>query len=85
MQSMKTIRRVPRDKSKTTRTTKRHDFRECRSEVRWLITWQASTDTLAKMQRVKEEIAFDVELINDLTNDSTYLWLTSEQMGFPLR
>jgi len=41
VQSMQTSRRVPRDKSKTTATTKRHDFRECRYEVCWLITWQA--------------------------------------------
>ena len=33
------------------------------------------------MERVKEAIAFNAELVDE----STWLWLTSEQMGFPLR
>ena len=33
------------------------------------------------MERVRETIAFNVEL----ADESTWLWLTSEQMGFPLR
>ena len=31
------------------------------------------------MKRVREAIAFNAEL----ANESTWLWLTSEQMGFP--
>jgi len=38
-------------------------------------------DTIMMMERVKEAIAFNVEL----ADESTWLWLTSEQMGFPLR
>jgi len=33
------------------------------------------------MKRVREAIAFNEEL----ADESTWLWLTSEQMGFPLR
>ena len=33
------------------------------------------------MERVGEAIAFNAEL----ADESTWLWLTSEQMGFPLR
>ena len=33
------------------------------------------------MERVREAIAFNAEL----ADESTWLWLTSEQMGFPLR
>jgi len=33
------------------------------------------------MERVREAIAFDTEL----ADESTWLWLTSEQMGFPLK
>jgi len=39
------------------------------------------SDTIVTMERVKETIAFNAEL----TDKSTWLWLTSEQMGFPLR
>jgi len=38
-------------------------------------------DTIVTMERVIEAIAFNVELVDE----STWLWLTSEQMGFPLR
>jgi len=38
-------------------------------------------DTIVTMARVREVIAFNAEL----ANESTCLWLTSEQMGFPLR
>jgi len=38
-------------------------------------------DTIVTMERVLEEIAFNAEL----ADESTWLWLTSEQMGFPLR
>jgi len=38
-------------------------------------------DTIVTMERVKEAITFNVEL----TDEPTWLWLTSEQMGFPLR
>jgi len=38
-------------------------------------------DTIATMKRVREAIAFNAELADKLT----WLWLTSEQIGFPLR
>jgi len=38
-------------------------------------------DTIVKMERVREAIAFNAEL----ADESTWLWLTSEQTGFPLR
>jgi len=38
-------------------------------------------DTIVTMERVREAIAFNAEL----ADESTWLWLTSEQMGFPFR
>jgi len=38
-------------------------------------------DTIVTMERVREAIAFNAEL----ADEPTWLWLTSEQMGFPLR
>jgi len=38
-------------------------------------------DTSVTMERVREAIAFSVALVDE----STWLWLRSEQMGFPLR
>ena len=38
-------------------------------------------DTIVTTKRVRETTAFSAELVDD----STWLWLTSEQMGFPLR
>jgi len=38
-------------------------------------------DTIVTMERVRETIASNAEL----ADESTWLWLTSEQMGFPLR
>jgi len=38
-------------------------------------------DTIVTMMRVREVTAFNAEL----ADESTWLWLTSEQMGFPLR
>jgi len=38
-------------------------------------------DTIMTMERVREAIAVNVEL----SDESTWLWFTSEQMGFPLR
>jgi len=38
-------------------------------------------DTVVTMERVREVIPFNVEL----ADESRWLWLTSEQMGFPLR
>jgi len=38
-------------------------------------------DTIVTMERVREAITFNAEL----ADESTWLWLTSEQMGFPLR
>ena len=38
-------------------------------------------DTIVTMKRVREAIAFKAELVDE----SKWLWLTSEQMGFPMR
>ena len=38
-------------------------------------------DTIVTIERVRQAIAFNAEL----ADESTWLWLTSEQMGFPLR
>jgi len=38
-------------------------------------------DTIVTIERVREAIAFNAEL----ADESTWLWLTSEQTGFPLR
>ena len=38
-------------------------------------------DTIVTMERIRDAIAFNAEL----ADESTWLWLTSEQMGFPLR
>jgi len=38
-------------------------------------------DTIVTMERVREATIFSAELVDD----STWLWLTSEQMVFPLR
>jgi len=38
-------------------------------------------DTTVTMDRVSKAIAFNVEL----ADESTWLWLTLEQMGFPLK
>ena len=38
-------------------------------------------DTIVTMERVREAIAYNAEL----AFESTWLWLTSEQMGFPFR
>jgi len=38
-------------------------------------------DTIVTMERVREAIAFNAEF----ADESSWLWLTSEQMGFPLR
>ena len=41
---------------------------------------QGGGDTIVTMERVREAIAFNVEL----ADESIWLWLTSKQMGFPL-
>ena len=38
-------------------------------------------DTIVTMKRVREAIAFKAELVDE----SKWLWLTSEQMGFSMR
>jgi len=38
-------------------------------------------DTIVTMEKIREAIASNAEL----ADESTWLWLTSEQMGFPLR
>jgi len=42
-----------------------------------------SGDTIVTMERVREAIAFKFNV--ELADESTWLWPTSEQMGFPLR
>jgi len=38
-------------------------------------------DIIVTMERVREAIAFNAEL----ADESSWVWLTSEKMGFPLR
>jgi len=38
-------------------------------------------DTIVTMERVREAVAFNVEL----ADESIWLWLISEKLGFPLR
>ena len=38
-------------------------------------------DNVMTMERLREAITFNAELVDE----STWLWLTLEQMGFPLR
>jgi len=38
-------------------------------------------DTIVTMEKIRKAIAFNAEL----ADESTWLWLTSQQMGFPLR
>ena len=45
----------------------------------------AGGDTVVTMERVREAIAFNLELVDKSTWLWANLWLTSEQMGFPLR
>ena len=75
--------REPNDESKPTAAIDRHDFHQCRPEVCWQITTddKQGGDTIVTMERIREAIAFNAEL----ADESTWLWLTSEQMGFPLR
>jgi len=73
-------RRDPSNESKTTAATDRHDFHPDPRYAGRLDKKQGS-DTIVKMERVREVIAFNVEL----ADESTWLWLMSEQMGFPLR
>jgi len=67
------------DESKTIAATDRHDFHQCRSAGR--LDDKQGGDTIVTMERVREAIAFNAEL----ADESTWLLLTSEQMGFPLR
>jgi len=73
---------VPKDTSKTTTATERHDFYQF-VDPRYIVRLdhKQGGDTVMTMERVKEAIAFNVEL----ADKSTWLLLTSEQMGFPLR
>ena len=74
-----------KDGSKHTAATDRHGFHQCRSEVCWQIRRQLDDkqggDIIVMMEGVRDAIAFNAEL----ADESTWLWLTSEQMGFPLR
>ena len=72
-------RREPNDESKTIAATDRHDFHQCRSAGR--LDDKQGGDTIVTMESVREAINFNAEL----KDKSRWLWLTSEQMGFPLR
>jgi len=82
-------RREPNETSNPTAAIDRHDFFQCRPEVCWQIRRPArwrhhdkqGGDTIVTVERVRDAIAFNAEL----ADESTWLWLTSEQMGFPLR
>ena len=78
-------RREPNDESKPTAAIDRHDFHQCIPEPHARYAGRSDDkqggDTIVTMERVIEAIAFNVELVDE----STWLWLTSEQMGFPLR
>ena len=75
-------RRDPNDESKTTAATDRHEF-FTNADLRYAgrLDDKRGGDTVVTMERVREAIAFNAEL----ADESTWLWLTSEQMGFPLR
>jgi len=74
-------RREPNDESKTTAAIDWHGFHQCRPEVCGRLDDKQGGDTIVTMERVREAIAFNAEL----ADESTWLWLTSEQVGFPLR
>ena len=74
-------RRDPNDESKTAVATDRHDFHQCRSGYAGRFDDKQGGDTIVTMERVREAITFNVEL----ADESTWLWLTLEQIGFPLR
>ena len=78
-------RREPSDESKTTAAIDRHDFHQCRviADPRYAgrLDDKQGGDTIVTMERVREAIAFYAEL----ADESTWLWLTSEQMGFSFR
>jgi len=74
-------KREPNDKSKTIAAINRHDFHQCRPEVCWQIRLQTRRRHYCDDGGVREAITFNAEL----ADESTWLWLTSEPMGFPLR
>jgi len=76
-------RREPNDKSKHTAAIDRHVFTNAdpRYDGRLDDKPEQGGDTIVTMERVGEVITFNAEL----ADESTWLWLTSEQMGFPLR
>jgi len=45
------------------------------------LDYKQDGDTVVTMEKVREEITFNMELNDELKR----LWLTSEQMGIPLR
>ena len=72
-------RKEPNDESKPTAAIDWHDFHQCRPEYAGRLDDKQGDDTIVTMERVREAIAFNAEL----ADESTWLWLTSEQMGFP--
>ena len=73
-------RREPNDESNPTASFDRHDFHQYRPKVCCRLGDKQSGDTIVTMERITEAIAFNAEL----ADESTWLWLTSEQIGFPL-
>jgi len=58
-----------------------HNFHQCRPEVCWQIRQQARWQHYCD----DRESSKSNRLHTELADESTWLWLTSEQMGFPLR
>jgi len=74
-------RREPNDESNPTASFDRHDFHQYRPKVCCRLGDKQGGDTIVTMETITKAIAFNAELVDE----STWLWLTSEQMGFPLR
>jgi len=74
-------RRNPNDETKTTAATDWHHFTIADPRYAGRLDDKQGGDTIVTIERVREAIAFNAEL----ADESTWLWRTSEQMGFPLR
>jgi len=74
-------RRESNNESKPKAAIDQHDFTNADLRYAGRLDDKQGVDTIVTMERVREAIAFNAELVDE----STWLWLTSEQMGFPLR
>ena len=74
-------RREPNDESKSQQPLIGMIFTNADPRYTGRLDDKQGGDTIVTLERLREAIAFKTELA-DL---STWLWLTSEQMGFPLR